>query len=261
MNEDSVQERDGRNANSFLASILRGFLPLVMYVVVAGCDARRENDWQENSRNAQQQIGFILRFGFQSYEMLYGRLPVATSTDPFGAPTMSWRGTIYCCTRSALNRETIWFDVPVNWELPWYAQENRLAAVSPCLLYSFERDQHGRPNSAPNVYSIVGDGTAFAESRPTGRLDLPNDTLLLIETKGDAVSWLEPIDIDIGDLHRYRKPVSHPLGQHVGFADGTVWCISLDAPTSELQKLCTIEGAAEFDRQEVLGRYRILERE
>ena len=198
----------------------------------------------------------ILEFGFDSYDTLYHRLPPATIPDEFGAPAMSWRGPIYALSKTASSTRAT-FELPVAIDKAWFAPENRLAASLPCVFFCFQTDAKGRPSASPTILAITGKGTAFDDSRSYRFAEIPHDTILLIEAHGTAISWLEPGDIHLSDIDRFRNSVSHPHGQHVGFADGTVWCISLDAPTSEVAKLCTLSGAAEFDRDTILGRYRL----
>jgi hypothetical protein len=55
-------------------------------------------------------------------------------------------------------------------------------------------------------------------------------------------------------LHLGKLPqsLSHALdgrGFHVGCADGTVWFVTADVPLSEIEKLCTIEGANKYGRE------------
>lgn len=225
---------------------------------VSGCSVRRPAARQLRAEDVRVQMEIVLTLGLRSYDSLYDGLPPVTIPDKYGAPSMSWRGPVYGLARTAsIDRS---FEPEVSFDKAWFAAENRLAVATACSFYCFDRDEHGRPKTSPNIFAITGSGTAFDESQVTRLSAIPHDTILLIESRGTAVTWLEPGDINVTDLSRYRQAVSHPRGQHVGFADGTVWCISVDTPTVELQKLCTIDGAMEFDRDVVLERHRIRER-
>jgi hypothetical protein len=58
------------------------------------------------------------------------------------------------------------------------------------------------------------------------------------------------------------QPLTRPCGYfpggfHVAFADTEVWFLDNDIPRDLLAKFCTIEGAKELDRDEVLGEWRL----
>jgi hypothetical protein len=72
---------------------------------------------------------------------------------------------------------------------------------------------------------------------------------------------MEPGDLRIDELAPSEETKRQLLckdGYVVLFADGERWVLSRETPISDLCKFFTIPGANQFDRERVLGPYRIL---
>jgi hypothetical protein len=74
---------------------------------------------------------------------------------------------------------------------------------------------------------------------------------------------MEPGDLDVEELLRVPDPQSllaSPVGKDgyaVLFADGEKWVLSSELPWYDLYKFFTLTGASQYDREQVLGRYRV----
>src|SRR5262249_42651950 len=104
-----------------------------------------------------------------------------------------------------------------------------------------------------NIVAITGPGTAFDEDHPTRLKDIPPSTILCIEIAHSGIHWMAPGDLRLGKLPQSLSRGLDGRGLHVGCADGSVWFVTADVPLSEVEKLCTIEGAKKYDREKVLG--------
>lgn len=116
-----------------------------------------------------------------------------------------------------------------------------------------------------NVFGLVGPGTALTEFAARNKPDLaklPDDVIVLLESQGEKVHWIEPGDIELARLQKFKKGVgigdlkpSYPDGYLLAFADESVWYIRKDVPRSVISKFFTVEGARAHDRRKELGPY------
>jgi hypothetical protein len=92
----------------------------------------------------------------------------------------------------------------------------------------------------------------------------PHDAILVVEVNHSGIHYRQPGDLDIRTMPREINPpkgvgISSALGDrfHVGFADGAVWALSPEIPFETLEKFFTVESAKQYDRDELLGPYRV----
>jgi hypothetical protein len=84
------------------------------------------------------------------------------------------------------------------------------------------------------------------------------DTVILIEVAGTNIHWMQPGDIDAGNLNRFRSLTSTPLdGFHIVFADYAIWYMSSETPRELIARFFTIDGSRRHDRDDVLAKYRV----
>jgi len=132
-----------------------------------------------------------------------------------------------------------------------------------------------RNSVGPDVYSyygknktcvlgITGPGTAFDIVTNSEWGTLNPHLIVLVESSSTTLHWMEPGDLDVSMIPRTSKALGDAgissqfsAGAHVAFADGEVWFIAATTPLAELRKLMTSDEANRYDREEVLGRYRI----
>ena len=137
------------------------------------------------------------------------------------------------------------WDDPVNrWLIADRAQQR---------WYCYSRNRDFPENHNTNVVAVTGPGTVFEESRHYTLTEVDSDTILAIEVADFDVHWAEPGDLRIDDL-----PGSFPSGVDdngffVLFADGSVAFLSARVPLEVLAKFFTVEGARQYDRDEMLG--------
>jgi len=108
--------------------------------------------------------------------------------------------------------------------------------------------------------AITGTDTAFAPGVSHSLKELPNDLILIVRVEESNVHWMEPIDLLVEDLVSSEQSKYVLLGNNgyaVLFADGESWVLSSRLDYADLSKFFTIEGAKQFDRDTLLGAYKI----
>jgi hypothetical protein len=218
------------------------------------------HDIQRRQRRHRVQESFVdVLIAFHSYEQIMRHLPPPNVTDSSGLPIASWRFAIYWALTSPGGVNYIG---PVNafdeaWTSPTYSW--MMDRIPRC--YSLSEDA-----AVPftRILAIVGPGTAFEAGRLRSRAELDGDTILIVEVKHSGLHWMEPGDLDVRMMPR---SINHPSGKgiaginpeefHVGFADGQVWCLRSNISFEDIEKFFTVEGAKQFDREEVLGPHRV----
>lgn len=125
------------------------------------------------------------------------------------------------------------------------------------------------PPPQPRVLAVVGEDTAFTclwTNAGSCDQEIPHDAILLIDSDEATNHWMEPGDLDVATLDPQApggglpRPY-FPDGRRIAFADGEVWLLANETPPAAVLKFVTITSAAQHDRDEVLGRYRIDRRE
>lgn len=170
----------------------------------------------------------------------------------------------------------------VDFSQPWDSEIMTELREDPCYGPPYSRAVYGRPFSYPRdkhtrMVAIVGPGTAWGDgtteplSLPRGPLSarpeddntIPDDAIIIVESANSGIHWMEPRDFDIRTMPRTINAPDgsgissdNRIGFCVLFADGDAWTISHDVPFEELEKFFTVNGAKQYDRNEVLGPYR-----
>jgi hypothetical protein len=138
----------------------------------------------------------------------------------------------------------------------WDAHSNRWFTTQPHGDYCWGGED-GYPECLyTNVVAVTGPGTAFDDRRGRTRLaDIDPDTVLVIEVVDSGIFWAEPGDLPIDDVPNSIVNGLDGDGVRVLFADGEVWLLRNDVPLEDLKKFFTIEGAMQYDREQVLRPY------
>lgn len=229
---------------------------LVVALVVAGYGCERSSapsGWQDRS----------VAFKICHMDLMFPTkdpltLPDHIVRDQDGNATVSWRyacgSTVWEGRSSGTPADDIVRDVTVPWDDPSQKHWHDRAMWT----YCFQEDV------TTNVMALVGKGTAFESGKSFVVRDLPNDLILLIEVQGTGVHWMQPVDLEIGQLVDILdgKEVNVSLGTSedgfiVAFLDGEVWMLSHATPKDELLKFCSRDSAARHDREVVLGPFQI----
>lgn len=193
-----------------------------------------------------------ISYALKYYDGTVGHLPAATDSES-GAPT-SWRVEIHRSGFAAgYDPHKAWND-PANVRLQdvgyWrftYATWDRNHA--PSL----------RGTYASYYKAITGPDTAFDSANPPSLGQLPKNLILIVRVERSDTHWMEPGDLSIEQLVPSEETKRLLLGQDgyaVLFADGP-WILSDRLPFSDLCKFFTISGAKQYDRQQILDRYRV----
>lgn len=197
-----------------------------------------------------------IRDALAQYAAVHGTYPAAYLTDHQGKPMHSWRVVLL----PYLGHQGLYSDYRM--EEPWDSPHNiRLAGQMPDV-YGCPADPNGTVLGESNYFVILGKHTLFPgpEGQSVSRIrDDPAQTIMLIEAKGSGISWTEPKDFDIRQLHFALDGATgrtvggaHPGGAHALMADGTVKLIDEITGEEHLQGMATIDGN-ELIPWEVLG--------
>jgi hypothetical protein len=188
-----------------------------------------------------------------AYAMRHGSYPTPTVVDSAGKPLYSWRVLIL----PQLGYDSLYarYDKSKAWDSPENAM---LIPGCPDVFVSPQSTITTAAVAEPNYMLVTGKGTLFPPSGPLGPTDIldgPANTLLVVETAGNAVSWTQPADIDISKMNRQiggsvatmvavpnRIGGSHPGGATAVFADGKAAWLPDDVAPNVLQSMLTPAG-------------------
>jgi hypothetical protein len=182
----------------------------------------------------------------QLYDEHRGHLPRSIYTDGDGRVLGSWRFEVL--------PEFGWSQWPnVDMKSPWSTSTNRAAASNVpwyCLeMFPTEDELDTR------VFAVTGPGTAFDPPRKYSLKELPSHLILLIEIAHSHVPWMAPGDLDVTKVPEKITSGVDGEGVMVAFADGAIWHLRRDIPLADLKKFFTIEGAKEYNREQLLRPY------
>lgn len=139
---------------------------------------------------------------------------------------------------------------------PWNSPHNTALA---CDL-TWEPNLHDAHGFA-TVFIFRGPDTPFDPTTGYAENEYPPGLILLVETRQTRVHWMEPGDLNIGDI----KSVPRSAGECdwwrgpflVLFGDGAIWELSSTTPCSLIAQFATIAGATKRDREDSLGKYAV----
>ena len=109
--------------------------------------------------------------------------------------------------------------------------------------------------------AVTGPDTAWGDGSvpPLSVKDLPNDLILLVETRKSGLHWMQPGDFDLRTLPRTINAPdgsgissSDPAGVWVGLVDESVRFVPSNTPFEKLEPFFTITGAAAHDIDDLL---------
>lgn len=136
----------------------------------------------------------------------------------------------------------------IDWTKSWKAKAGGV----------FDRSGYptfARKDGSASVLSISGPGTALGDGF-CGLDRLPPDLILFVEYPLRDIPWMSPQDFTLEDLDhgRGRRPGSESgNGFLVVFADGSIWLLKENTPSSLISKLATIERANANDRDTIFA--------
>ncbi|MFZ5833482.1 MAG: hypothetical protein ACOY3P_25630, partial [Planctomycetota bacterium] len=204
--------------------------------------------------------------GLRSYNAAKGHLPPATDRDPMSGALSSWRIDIYQRNiesatgkdASQYDRHKAWNDarnIGIEGRGAWLFRYTPADACPP-------GQDAGQAGVHTTYYkALTGPGTAFDPTTPSRLTELPNDLIMVARVEQSDTHWMEPGDLSIQELTQPDKAERLLLGKDgyaVLFADGEGWVLSRAAPIVDVCKFFSITGAQRYDRDKILGPYRVL---
>lgn len=220
---------------------------------------------KERERSRVAVLGIL--WNLNDYSQMKNRLPPPTITDADGRPLFSWR----FATASFLLGDPVqrgFYGQAPNIKKSWDSAENQRYQMPP------HRDYAGSPanyldgtrdGGRARFVAVIGPGTAFEEGSRLKMDQLPGDVLLVVETRGCPVNWMEPggdldvrtmppqigVDGGIGPVEEGAKAF------YVGFADGSIWLVRTSIPFGTLAKFFSATVAQPRDRETDLAPYTV----
>jgi len=174
----------------------------------------------------------------------HGAFPPAYVTDATGKPVHSWRALILPYLDPELAKE---YDYNEPWDGPNNSKlHNRMPSVFRCP------NDTDAPEGTTNYVAVVGNETMWPFSTSRKRDDITDglsNTILIVETKGLNVPWLEPSDLNFATMEfKINSPSGNGIGSyHPGIA--CAWTAGggrhffRDATTPEtIRALLTVAG-------------------
>jgi hypothetical protein len=166
----------------------------------------------------------LIAVAMHRYHEKYGHFPPAYGTDGAGTPAHSWRVLLL----EFLNHDLY---ARYRFDEPWNGPNNRhLERLMP-RCYACPADTEGRARWRTNYFVVVGERTVFpgATSISLENVKKPrSSTILLIESIGQDIHWMEPKDLSFDSLSvvvndKTQPSVSskHRKGPNVVMVDGT----------------------------------------
>ncbi len=186
----------------------------------------------------------------QTYNDAYRSYPPAYIADADGKPMHSWRVLILPYLGDPVGNEVY---ENYRFEEPWNSEHNAaLAAKMPDVF----RCRNDPADTAETHYlALVGEDTMWPGDQPTSFRDLRDgvaNVISVVEASATAVPWLEPQDIAPEDFLAVLSEPRHWQGTTVATADGRVFRLRPDAPSSLVYGMTTRAGGERIDESEVM---------
>lgn len=190
-----------------------------------------------------------------NYHDTYGCLPPAYIADQDGKPIHSWRVLILPYMEQQALYDQYDFDEP------WNGPNNSLLHNTIVDTYSCPSNG-SRTTTMTSYVAITGEETPFAGDQSTALTDFADgtsNTILVVETCGSDIHWMEPRDLATETIHLAINPGKgkppgissyHPGCANVAFADGSVRFLADDLPAKTLRGMFTIAGGETIDPDE-----------
>ncbi|MBN2295633.1 MAG: type II secretion system protein [Pirellulales bacterium] len=258
---ENVQESNNPEPPPFQFSLRTLLIGVTIFCVLLGLlvpvirSAKEATELEQQHRNFKK-----LSLGMQSNCSARLRLFAANGVDSSGKAIHRWRFQLVPYFERLPTYppavEVNW-DPSVHWDDPMHSRLRKY----PGFFCRFSGVDKTAPSETRTV-AITGPGTAFEDGKTYKLEELPNDLIIIVETRNSGFHWMEPGDLDIRTMPRTidaadGRGIAANIGDrfHVIFADGSVWQLSTDVPFEEIEKFLTIDGAKRYDRDEVLGDY------
>jgi prepilin-type processing-associated H-X9-DG protein len=201
--------------------------------------------------NNLKQIGLAIH----SYYEKYGHFPPAYTVDKDGKPMHSWRVLIlpFMEYRSLYNQ--------FKMDEPWNSPHN--LALSDQIPPQYRCPNNTSPSKSASSYAMLVGPHAISTGQ-AGRTkaeitDGLANTIMIVETAGSNINWLEPRDLDVEimsfDLAENASTElnsDHPEMVNVLFCDGHVQSLSKESDPDTVKAMTTVDGAEQTMPGDVL---------
>jgi hypothetical protein len=177
------------------------------------------------------------------YHQKYGHLPPAYLVDDAGRPAHSWRVLLLEFLKPELH-------AAYKFDESWDGPNNRKLERHMPSYYVCPADREGKSRWRTNYFVVVGEGTAFPGAKAVRLEDIERqraEAILLVESVGLDVHWMEPKDLSLDSmsfvLNDDSKPSvssKHRKGPNICMVDATKRRLAGIAPDS-LKELLTIK--------------------
>ena len=181
-----------------------------------------------------------------AYVAEHGHFPPAYTTDEGGVPLHSWRVLIL----PYLGYEPLYEQLKLD--EPWNSKHNSRFASQMPLEYHCPADPQAFNGETSYVVIEGPGGFPFNKSETISLADMRDGatrTLIVVETTGLGLGWMQPSDVTSGELEWAPGASVRGIGsQHadgrflVLTADGSVSALDADTTAAELRALATIAG-------------------
>jgi hypothetical protein len=158
------------------------------------------------------------------YHEKHGHFPPAYLVDAEGKPAHSWRVLILESIEPQLYAK-------YNFKEPWDGPNNRKLAASMPEYYACAADPEARRHLRTNYFVVTGEQTLFPGSVPVSfkAVRKPySEVILLIESLGEGIHWMEPRDITFDSMNfvidansGHSVSARHRRGPNICTVDGT----------------------------------------
>ena len=138
-----------------------------------------------------------LKVALLNYHEIYGSFPPAYIAGPDGTPWHSWRTLLL----PVVNQQKLYDQY--RFDEPWNSPHNRqLAEQADVMQFQCPSSPGYGTTPFTNYVVVLGEGTLFPgpDSVSQERLDDPEQTILLVETDGLDIHWMEPRDLDVDTM-------------------------------------------------------------
>ena len=230
------------SCGAFIAMVVVGVV-VTAVVVPSARKARAKTSMGICDQNLQD-----ISDALQQYRDDHGRFPPAVVYDGAGIPAHSWRVLIlpYLGRHAELVHQA--YDFSKRWDSP---ENMGLVSLMPTV-YACPDDTDATGGET-SYLAVVGAGTVFDADKIIGEIEGGlESTLLVVESRGSAIAWTEPRDMDVSSLANginsdaaVSVRANHGSEVHVIVADGTVQVLDDSTPFNQLVEMGAIQDAAE----------------
>jgi len=186
-----------------------------------------------------------ISLALQNYCDKHGSFPPPYVADEDGVPMHSWRILIlpFMDTYERDLYRQYCFDEP------WYGPNNRKLADKMPSVYRCP-SKRGKPGDfATDYVAVTGPNTVWPIDRRVRLSDVTDgtsNTVIVVESVGSGIHWMEPQDLGIDRIPMKINPKSvrgissvHPGGVFVAFVDGSVQYLVDAMPSNTVKALLT----------------------